>query len=29
LARVEEVGLLIGDGRAGPFALVVEWIKVE
>jgi monofunctional biosynthetic peptidoglycan transglycosylase len=29
LAKVEEVGLLIGDGRAGEFALKVDWIKAE
>ena len=27
LAGVEEIRLLIGDGRAGPFVLVVDWIK--
>ncbi len=29
LTRVEEVGLLIGDAREGPFVLVVDWVKVE
>jgi NADH dehydrogenase [ubiquinone] 1 alpha subcomplex assembly factor 1 len=28
-ARVEEIGLLIGDGREGPFRLVVDSIGVE
>lgn len=28
-ARIEEIGLLIGDRRAGPFALSVDWIGVE
>lgn len=28
-SRVEEIRLLIGDDREGPFALVVDWIKVE
>lgn len=27
-SRVEEVGLLIGDGREGAFALTVDWINV-
>ncbi|MDR6990508.1 CIA30 family protein [Luteimonas sp. 3794] len=27
LSRVEEIGLLIGDGRAGDFALDVAWIR--
>ncbi|VXC13921.1 conserved hypothetical protein [Luteimonas sp. 9C] len=27
LSKVEEIGLLIGDGRAGDFALDVEWIR--
>ncbi len=27
LSRVEEIRLLIGDHREGPFALVVDWIK--
>ncbi len=29
LAKVEEIGLLIGDSREGPFVLLVDWIKVE
>jgi NADH dehydrogenase [ubiquinone] 1 alpha subcomplex assembly factor 1 len=29
LAKVEEIGLLIGDGKAGEFALAVEWMKSE
>jgi monofunctional biosynthetic peptidoglycan transglycosylase len=29
LARVEEIGLLIGDKREGPFRLSVDWIGVE
>ncbi len=29
LANVEEIGLLIGDSREGPFVLLVDWIKVE
>jgi monofunctional biosynthetic peptidoglycan transglycosylase len=29
LSKVEEIGLLIGDGRAGDFALAVEWMKAE
>lgn len=29
LAKVEEIGLLIGDGKAGEFALAVEWMKAE
>lgn len=28
LANVQEIRLLIGDDREGPFALVVDWIKV-
>lgn len=28
-SRIEEFRLLIGDDRAGPFALAVDWIKVE
>lgn len=27
--RVEEIGLLIGDGREGPFRLAVDWIRAE
>lgn len=27
--RVEEIGLLIGDGREGPFHLAVDWIRAE
>ena len=27
LTRVEDIRLLIGDHREGPFALVVDWIK--
>lgn len=27
-AKIEEIGLLIGDGREGPFLLLVDWIKV-
>lgn len=29
LSKVEEIGLLIGDGKAGEFALAVEWMKAE
>lgn len=29
LAQVEEIGLLIGDKREGPFRLAVDWIGVE
>ena len=29
LAQVEEIGLLIGDKREGPFGLAVDWIAVE
>ena len=29
LSQVEEMSLLIGDKREGPFALKVEWIKAE
>jgi NADH dehydrogenase [ubiquinone] 1 alpha subcomplex assembly factor 1 len=29
LAHVEQVGLLVGDRQAGPFALEVDWIRVE
>lgn len=29
LAKVREIGLLIGDKREGAFALVVDWIKVQ
>jgi monofunctional biosynthetic peptidoglycan transglycosylase len=29
LSKVEEIGLLIGDGRAGAFALTVDWMKAE
>ena len=29
LAQVEEIGLLIGDKREGPFHLAVDWIGVE
>lgn len=29
LAQVEEIGLLIGDKREGPFELAVDWIGVE
>ncbi len=29
LAKVEEIRLLIGDDRKGPFSLIVDWIKVE
>ena len=29
LTKVEEIGLLIGDSREGPFVLVVDWVKVE
>lgn len=28
LSEVEEIAILIGDKKAGPFSLVVEWIKV-
>jgi monofunctional biosynthetic peptidoglycan transglycosylase len=28
-SRVREIGLLIGDKRAGPFALTVDWIGVQ
>lgn len=27
LSKVEEIGLLIGDGRAGDFVLDVDWIR--
>lgn len=27
LSKVEEIGLLIGDGRAGDFALEIAWIR--
>ena len=27
LARIEEVGILIGDKKPGPFSLEVDWIK--
>lgn len=29
LAQVQEIGLLIGDKREGPFALAVDWIGVQ
>jgi len=29
LSKVEEIGLLIGDGREGEFALTVAWMKAE
>ncbi|MFY8215955.1 MAG: CIA30 family protein [Chthoniobacterales bacterium] len=29
LSQVEEMGFLIGDRRAGPFALEVDWMTVE
>jgi len=29
LAKVEEIGLLIGDGKPGAFALAVDWMKTE
>jgi len=29
LSAIEQIGLLIGDQQAGPFALAVEWIRVE
>lgn len=29
LSKVEEIRLLIGDGRGGPFTLAVDWIKVD
>lgn len=29
LSKVEEIGLLIGDGKAGDFALAVEWMRAE
>ena len=28
-AEVNALGLLLGDKKAGPFKLEVEWIKVE
>lgn len=28
-SKVEEIGLLIGDKREGPFTLFVDWIAVE
>lgn len=28
-AKVEEIGLLLGDAQAGPFHLVVDWIRSE
>jgi NADH dehydrogenase [ubiquinone] 1 alpha subcomplex assembly factor 1 len=29
LARIEHIGLLIADSRAGPFSLRVDWIKTK
>ena len=29
LARIEEIGILIGDKKPGPFSLEVDWIKSE
>jgi NADH dehydrogenase [ubiquinone] 1 alpha subcomplex assembly factor 1 len=29
LSKVDELGLLIGDKKAGPFAIGVDWIAVE
>lgn len=29
LARVEWLGLLVGDRQAGPFCLALEWIRIE
>lgn len=29
LSQVEEVGFQIGDKRPGPFALTIDWMKVE
>lgn len=29
LTKVEEMGLLIGDGKAGEFALAVDWMKAD
>jgi monofunctional biosynthetic peptidoglycan transglycosylase len=29
LSKVEEIGLLIGDQREGPFALKVAWMNLE
>jgi len=29
LSQVEEIGFLLGDGRAGPFSLEVDWMRAE
>ena len=29
LAKVEEIGLLIGDNREGPFSMEVDWMKLQ
>ncbi|MGF1656793.1 MAG: CIA30 family protein [Verrucomicrobiales bacterium] len=29
LSQVEEISLLIGDKREGPFSLIVDWMKAE
>jgi len=29
LTRVEEIGFQIGDNRSGPFAMTIDWMKVE
>lgn len=29
VSRIEQLGLLVGDRQAGPFALDVEWIRLE
>jgi monofunctional biosynthetic peptidoglycan transglycosylase len=29
LSQVEEIGLLLGDGLAGPFLLEVDWMRAE
>ncbi len=29
VSKVEEIRLLIGDGREGPFALAVDWMRVD
>lgn len=29
VSRIEQLGLLVGDRQAGPFALAVDWIRVE
>ena len=29
LAKVEEIGLFVGDKRPGPFEMKVDWMKAE